>query len=526
MHSLKTKLVLIVSALVLFIVFITAFLLIKEKEKELTYDIYLRAVSFAELTKNDIAQNYELYALQGGLLYFQREMADIFSKSEDVLSIRLLNFAGDVLYDSSDSEGDLRYESQMPIVQNVGFLQRIQSQYPSLLTQKTRRILFLKKGSDFSFLPVDYLDKPVTSISDFERISNIVYPVDDRYAILYEISYSKLEDRIANMRERIVLIALFGIMLSFIAAYLFSSKITKHLDLLVSGARSIAKGDFKQRVNVNSHDEVSLLADAFNKMAKDLESSVKAKIYKERVAKELEMAAKIQKELLPKRIPEIPGLDIAAGLIPALEIGGDCFDFIRASKRDTLIYIGDVTGHGVPSGIIVAIANAVLYSLVNIDDMKEILIRTNQILQAKAGPNMFLTMLMLRWNSFKKSLSYISAGHEKMIHVHCREKNIELLQGGGMALGMLANISPLLKEHVVDFRLDEMLVLYSDGITEARSRSGKIYGLERLKQVISENIHLASAEAMKNVILSDVKDFTHGGNQSDDITILVIRRKK
>ncbi|MBI2453231.1 SpoIIE family protein phosphatase [Candidatus Peregrinibacteria bacterium] len=525
MYSLKTKLVVIVSTLVLFIVFITAFLLIKEKEKELMQDIYLRSLSFAELTGKDIVQNYELYVLEGGSLYFQREMADVFSKNEDVFSIRLLSFSGDVLYDSSDSD-DHQYGVQVPNIQDASLLNRVQAQYPSLFTQKTRRILYLKKDTDFNFLTVDNFDQPIAPISDFERIANIVYPVNHRYALIYDISYENLENRIVHMRERIILLALFGIMISFIAAYLFSSRITKHIDLLVTGVRSIAKGDFKQRVNVKSHDEVSFLADAFNKMAKDLESSVKAKIYKERVAKELEMAAKIQKELLPKRIPDIPGLDIAAGLIPALEIGGDCFDFIRASKNDTLMYIGDVTGHGVPSGIIVAIANAVLYSLVNIDDMKEILIRTNQILQAKAGPNMFLTMLMLRWNSLQKSLFYISAGHEKMIHIDSKDKTLSLLEGGGMALGMLANIAPLLKERKVDFRPGDMLVLYSDGITEARSRGGKIYGLERLKDVLKINIHLQSAEAMKNVILSDVKDFTHGGKQSDDITILVIARKK
>src|SRR5690606_32671105 len=145
---------------------------------------------------------------------------------------------------------------------------------------------------------------------------------------------------------------------------------------------------FKHRVYVKTKDEVATLANAFNSMAQELEISTKALVYKERVAKELEIAANIQKELLPKEIPVISGLDIAAGILPAEEIGGDCYDFLATDDNNLLMYLGDVTGHGVPAGIVVSIANALIYNYSHDTDMREILSQVNRILKVKTSSNM------------------------------------------------------------------------------------------------------------------------------------------
>ena len=161
-----------------------------------------------------------------------------------------------------------------------------------------------------------------------------------------------------------------------------------------------------------------MLADTFNTMAKDLEVSTKAMVEKEKLTRELELAGEIQRELLPTELPKIENLDIAASLISAEEVGGDCYDFIPVGKDQMLFYIGDVTGHGVPAGLLSAINNALVPAfldqfsdtkdvIVNLNRLtKDIVLHLNRILKMKTRPNMFMTMVMAMWNKEKHILEY------------------------------------------------------------------------------------------------------------------------
>lgn len=522
--SLKTKLILVVSFLILFVVSVFAVLFLNEKKQELNYDVYVRALSFSELTADDIVKNYELYGQSGAFLNFSREMLNTFLRNEDVRSIQMVSYSGDVLYDSQ-KDRDIQYQGPARQFQDMELLERVQAKLPSFEVKESGRVVYLKRDSDLQLQFFDERGNVVSEITNKEQIENIVYPRNDRYGLIYDVSYANLDARIERAAHRIVLLALFGILLGFAVVYLFSSGITRNLMRLAEGARIIAKGNFAYRVKVKSRDEIGFLAETFNSMAKDLESSTKAKIYKERVSKELELAAKIQKELLPEKIPKVAGLDMAAGIIPADEIGGDCFDFITVGKSETIMYIGDVTGHGVPSGLVVAVANALIYSLVPEKGIRDVLIRTNEILKVKTSTNMFLTLLMCSWNSSKKTLRYVSAGHERMLHFVSRAKEVEVIEAGGMALGMLPDVSSLLKEKALDLHQDDILLMYSDGITEARSKSGEIYGLKRLQEVLKKSARLNTAEAVKNAILADVKEYMKGAKQLDDITLVVLVRR-
>lgn len=524
-YSIKSKLVLVVSLLVIFILSVTAFLLIQEKERELTRDISVRAQTFAELTADDIVKNYHLYLEQGGFFYFKKEIIGTFLKNEDISSIRIADYPGTLLYNSEEEQDKQYSEEEKRLIRDTRLLERIQSKKMSFLIRENGQTIYVKRGPEGDTLFVDNEDQPIEVMLDRQHIINVVAPVSDQFSVIYDISYQHLVNRIRSMTERIVLLMIFGIMVGFLVAYIFSARITRHLSHLSDGAKAIAKGDFQKRVTVETRDEIGLLAQTFNVMAKDLQESTKAMIFKERVAKELELAAHIQRELLPKKVPKVSGLEIAAGLIPAAEIGGDCFDFIQNGKNDFIMYIGDVTGHGVPSGLVVAIANAVIYSLVSNNTISEILIRTNEILKAKTSTNMFLTMLMANWNASKKIFRYVSAGHERMLLLHSKSKTVDQVEGGGMALGMLPDISKLLKERTLELKIGDVLVMYSDGIPEARSKKGESYGLKRFQELLKKDCAFKSAEAIKNTILSDVKEFMAGAKQEDDITLVVLVRK-
>lgn len=522
MKSIKTKLILVVSIFIVLLLGASAYLLINEKERELTEDIYINARNFSELTKDSIVDNYNLYLSQNSFVYFNREINNIFARNDDIASILMSNYNGEILYNSTE-EQERQYSGELRQVENNETLLRIQAYYPSVKIKDSGRIVYLKKDEENVYHYVDQYEKPVDPITNVEKIDNIIVPYQGEFGILYGISYENLEKRIQDMTMRILLLTVFGILMGLLVFYIFSSKLTNPIEQLTESVNIIATGNFKYRVNVKSKDEIGKLATNVNKMAQDLEVSTKALVYKERVAKELELAAKIQKELLPKEVPKITGIDVSAGLIPAEEIGGDCYDFIKVGDK-LISYIGDVTGHGVSSGIIVSIANAMVYSSATLPTLKDVVLNTNRVLVEKTSSNMFLTMLMLSYQENDNKISYVSCGHEEMYIYKAKEKKVYASKIGGMALGLFGDIEKTLEEKVIEMDKDDVLVLYSDGIPEAWANEKSMYGVGRFKRAISEFSDLPSAISIKNAILADVIHFIGDYKRMDDITLIVIKK--
>ncbi|MEK7086149.1 MAG: SpoIIE family protein phosphatase, partial [Patescibacteria group bacterium] len=354
----------------------------------------------------------------------------------------------------------------------------------------------------------------------------LLIPANEKYSVVYKFDYHNLNERVDRMRMRIIYLALFGIMLGMILSFVMSAQVTKPIAELVEGAGKIAKGDFSARVNIKTRDEMSFLGKAFNQMAQDLEKSIEAKVYKERVAHELKLAAEIQDQLIPDQneIPKIEGIEIAAGLITAEEIGGDIYDFFKLDDKRLMMYLGDVTGHGVPAGIISSISSALFYGYSIEADLKKILLQVNRVLKAKTMPTMFLTLCLMQWDVSLKKFTYSSAGHEKILHYSAGTKKSEYTPAGGIALGMLQDISKHITVQEIDFKTGDYLVIYSDGIPECWKNSDELYGPERLKSAMERFVDLESPEAVMKAILADVKNFSAGYKQMDDITIMVIRR--
>ncbi|MCC6643656.1 SpoIIE family protein phosphatase, partial [Candidatus Peregrinibacteria bacterium] len=330
--------------------------------------------------------------------------------------------------------------------------------------------------------------------------------------------------RIAATQMRILMLAIFGVGLGILLAIIFGSNITKPLSVLKRGAEILATGDLTHRVQVKTKDEIYDLAQTFNKMAADLQESTKAMIYKERVGKELELAKQIQDRLLPKEYPKVKGLDICAGIIPAEEIGGDCYDFLMPSDDELMFYLGDVTGHGVPSGIVVSIANALFYSKAGRKNLDVILAEVNDVLKAKTTPNMFITLVLMRWLIEEQKFSYVSAGHEKIIHYKAAQGKAEFLASGGLALGMIKDVSKLLQIRDVELGKGDVLFIYSDGIPEAWRNEKEMYGVENLRAMVEKYAQFEDALSIRNALLADVYIYRQGYKQMDDMTCIVVKK--
>ena len=189
-----------------------------------------------------------------------------------------------------------------------------------------------------------------------------------------------------------------------------------------------------------------------------------------------------------------------------------------------MFYIGDVTGHGVPSGILGSIANAMFFSKTKDPDLKQIMVDVNSVIKVKSPPNMFLTLCLLNWDIISKKLSYVNAGHEQMLYYSAQTRDVTLLKGGGIALGMFPDISKMVEEQIVDMQPGDCIILYSDGIPEAWKSQTENYGIERFKATLQQFGSLSTSTEIRNSILKNVKEFMGDYKQMDDITIIVIKR--
>jgi serine phosphatase RsbU (regulator of sigma subunit) len=244
---------------------------------------------------------------------------------------------------------------------------------------------------------------------------------------------------------------------------------------------------------------------------------------RQRVAHELGVGHRIQSDLLPSKIPEYPGIKLAGSMEPAKEIGGDYFDFIEIDQERLAIVIGDVSGKGVGSGMIMTIVHTMLHSLyAHFDNTRDLMIAVNTGLDEKIKSTMFVTLLYFEYNAKNRVLKYTACGHEHILIYRQKTQHLDAIKSGGLALGMTNDVAPFIKEKELDYAPGDTVVLYTDGIVEARGPGDEMYGFERLKNFV-ESHHSMEAEALRQAIVENVRLFAKGVAQSDDITCIVLR---
>jgi hypothetical protein len=184
---------------------------------------------------------------------------------------------------------------------------------------------------------------------------------------------------------------------------------------------------------------------------------------------EVEIASEIQKHVIANEATVVPGLEIAMATCSASEVGGDSLDIIPGKNGNYYMYLGDVTGHGVPSGFVMMMVNALASAFVSMEESSaRVLTETNRILKPRIKQNMMMSAVMLRWNEKDHALYYTGAGHEFILVYSRRENKVFKIKSGGVALGMMRDASKLYKEQQIRFEPDDIIILYTDGITEAR----------------------------------------------------------
>ena len=245
-------------------------------------------------------------------------------------------------------------------------------------------------------------------------------------------------------------------------------------------------------------------------------------VEKERLAEEMKLGREIQMNLLPRQTPSIRGLSVQGLMQPAKEIGGDYYDFITLSAKDQLaVVIGDVSGKGVAAGLLMAMAKTAIHTLSQDEaSPKQILIRTNSILNQHIGGQKFMTMLYFRWDAATSKLSYSSAGHEHIL-IYRGNGKVESIQSGGFMLGMIPDIANFLEDRSITLNPKDKVVLYTDGVTEARNPQEDLFGLPRLTELVSQHGAEPAIELLAS-LKDEVYAYISTREQFDDITLVVM----
>lgn len=524
MNSLRTKFALGVTILIIFTISVTGYLMIRKKSQELKQDIFANAYNYAELMLGPIMDSYHLYYQSQSFALFNRDISHAFSLNNDISKIQIANYNGEILYDSELEKFEQYNGEDARMVEEYDTLLRLQDVKTSVLTDS--RVVYISKDVDGNWVYTDRYEVPIEPVQSSENVINIIYPYQDyQTRVIFSVSYDLLDTRMWDSTRTILIIltviSIFGIALGTTLA----DQVIRPLQSLTKGATEIARGNLKYQVEVDTKDEIKTLASAFNKMARDLAITTKAMIEKEKLTKELEIARKIQQDLIPKVMPELHGLEIAASIDPAGEVGGDCYDFLRLDEDNTLFYVGDVTGHGVPASLIAAVANAVFYAMLEFKkNTLDIVSMTNRIIYAKTESNMFVTAVLCNWNSKTKTLHYTQAGHEKIFHYQAASNKIMVCPSGGMALGMMPDLAPILHEQKLDLQVGDYVVLYSDGIPEAWRSPTEMLGMDGFQKILEAQDSRKSAKDLHDSIHAAVTEYRAGYEQMDDITLMIVKR--
>jgi phosphoserine phosphatase RsbU/P len=249
---------------------------------------------------------------------------------------------------------------------------------------------------------------------------------------------------------------------------------------------------------------------------------VEARLERERFERELALASEIQQRFQPTAPPQVNGYELQGISFPCYEIGGDYYDFIEREDGRLVIALGDVSGKGTAAALLMSSLHAAIHAQsASHDSLVATISAVNKYLADNIPANRFVTLFYAELDPESGSLSFLNAGHNPPLIVHSAG-TVEQLASGGLPLGIKPDAE--YREGRTQLQPGDVLVIYSDGVTEAVSPTGEEFGPTRLYEVVSRNIE-ASAAGIRDRIESSLTKFAQGTSAADDITLVIVKRQ-
>ncbi len=311
-------------------------------------------------------------------------------------------------------------------------------------------------------------------------------------------------------------------LLTAIAASVLVYRIARTTSRLHRGFAEVEKGNFQVRLKLRGRDQLAELVQSFNRMAAQIGHSLEEKAEREAIERELEIARQLQRSLLPPSCFRVPGIEIAVDFLPAAAIGGDFYHFSQLSEGRLLVAIADVSGHGLSTGIVMSAAKALLSALATDHcPCGELLRRLDDELRAHTGRRNFVTLGLCVFDLELGRVEYTNAGHPYPYRLQ-PNGTLTTLENPSrpLAVDLPQNFCTLESE----IAPGDLWILYSDGMIEAQSPSGEVFGFERFESLL-HTCAGKSADETRDTVLAAWQDFVTCDCPEDDRTLLVLEIK-
>ena len=342
------------------------------------------------------------------------------------------------------------------------------------------------------------------------------------YAVLRSLDQALAPGR--RLTQGVLLIAGIALLAALLLAVVLSRRLSRPVDALVQFTGRVGKGELDVRAPETGAAEVKTLAVAMNKMVTELDESRRELARKERLEKEMEIAMRIQTSILPRRF-DVHGLEIAARMLPATEVGGDYYDILPV-EGGCWIGVGDVAGHGLTAGLEMLMIQSVVSALVRENPTatpKNHLSVLNQVIyeniRNRLDQDEHVTLTLLRYQA--GGLVTFAGAHEEILVCRAAGGPTERIDTPGTWLGAVRDIDRVTRDTTLELAPGDLMVLYSDGLTEARNASGVQFGIDRVCEAI-EAARAESVETIRDRLITTAQAWE--AEQEDDLSVVVVRR--
>lgn len=306
------------------------------------------------------------------------------------------------------------------------------------------------------------------------------------------------------------------IIIAIIASIFLGGAIAKPIKILENAMKRVSAGDLNQRLEISSKDEIGTLAATFNYMTEGLRE-------KEKIKKEFLVAREVQFNLLPKTTLDHQHMDIATYFEPATEVGGDYYDFLEIDEDNVGVVIGDVSGHGMSAGLMMAITKSCLHTqMAYQSNLAKLMASMNGILYDLSEKRSMVTLFFAHLDFVNSNIYYANAGHPFTYLINGEDKSFQSLESVSYPLAVKKELK--FKTRKASFTAGDYLLFYSDGIVEALDENGNVFGFERIEEILS-TADYSTAQELLETLITEVRIHIGTAEQFDDITAVVVKIK-
>jgi serine phosphatase RsbU (regulator of sigma subunit) len=316
-----------------------------------------------------------------------------------------------------------------------------------------------------------------------------------------------------------LLMAMYLVAAMFAAVLIFS--ISRAVNRIEKGTRAVERGDFSYRIKMKRHNQLGAMAVSFDRMTESIGSLLASVTEKERLQSEIAIAASIQRNLLPKEGPTFNGVSFSAHFEPTTSIGGDYYDVFNLDKSRLAVAIGDVSGHGLSTGLVMAMVKAAITTLVEEGaDETSLFHRLNELVFRSTERRAFMTLAFTIFDLDRRTIRHTNAGHLYPYLLRRGETAPISIESPSLPLGVRANLTT----YAVEMELQEgdAVVYLSDGIVEAQDENGEPLGFEALEALLSGYTE-SSPSVIRDAILDAVAQHSGVRPADDDRTVMVVK---